>query len=357
MRTPGYRNHSSGQARVTLNGFVHYLGKHGSRESRERYDRLIADWLTNGRHVMPPAGASLTIAELAAVYRIHVKAAYGDRSNGKKTIDRVDRALKAAVRLFGSMPAKDFRPRALKTTRDEWIRAGNVRDQINKLTNELIGMFRWAASEEYLPGSVSVDLATVKSLRKGDKGTVEGEPRLPVPVKDFALSIRQLHDLLRRAAIVHWLTGMRPDELLSMRADEIDQSAAVWVYRPCRHKSQWRGHGREILLGPRAQVLLLPIMDGPGYIFNPQRIAKNPFAGERYQVGSYSQAIKRACIKAGVKPWVPYQLRHDFACRIANGFSADAARIMLGHRDLSMTQHYVKPLANSYGSDVARKVS
>lgn len=43
---PSYRRHkASGQAVVTLNGKDHYLGPHGSKVSRDEYDRLIAEWL------------------------------------------------------------------------------------------------------------------------------------------------------------------------------------------------------------------------------------------------------------------------------------------------------------------------
>jgi hypothetical protein len=41
---PKYRKHkASGQAVVTLNGVEHYLGPHGTKASKTRYDRLIAE--------------------------------------------------------------------------------------------------------------------------------------------------------------------------------------------------------------------------------------------------------------------------------------------------------------------------
>ncbi|QDT67867.1 hypothetical protein MalM25_07750 [Planctomycetes bacterium MalM25] len=47
---PSYRKHrASGQAVVTLSGADHYLGKHGTKSSRTLYDRLVAEWLVNGR--------------------------------------------------------------------------------------------------------------------------------------------------------------------------------------------------------------------------------------------------------------------------------------------------------------------
>ena len=36
---------------VTLDGHDHYLGSHGTAARRKEYDRLIAEWLANGRPV------------------------------------------------------------------------------------------------------------------------------------------------------------------------------------------------------------------------------------------------------------------------------------------------------------------
>ena len=49
---PKYRKHrASGQAIVTIAGRSHYLGPHGTVSSRTEYDRLIAEWIANGRQV------------------------------------------------------------------------------------------------------------------------------------------------------------------------------------------------------------------------------------------------------------------------------------------------------------------
>src|SRR5688500_18360799 len=49
-RLPAYRLHkASGQAVVTLDGFDHYLGKHGSPESRTAYQRKLGEWLATGK--------------------------------------------------------------------------------------------------------------------------------------------------------------------------------------------------------------------------------------------------------------------------------------------------------------------
>jgi len=49
-RIPGYLLHKpTGQARVRIAGRDHYLGVHGSDESRRRYDELITEYLKQKR--------------------------------------------------------------------------------------------------------------------------------------------------------------------------------------------------------------------------------------------------------------------------------------------------------------------
>lgn len=65
---PSYRLHkASGQAIVTLNGHDVYLGHYDTPESRQAYDRAIAEWLVGGRE--PKAdGDGMTVGELVPAY-------------------------------------------------------------------------------------------------------------------------------------------------------------------------------------------------------------------------------------------------------------------------------------------------
>src|SRR5262245_30713784 len=81
---PSYRLHRpSGQAVVTLSGKDHYLGKHGSKESRAAYDRLVGRWQANGRQLIAQGGADLTIAELVLAFWRHAEVYY--RKDGAAT--------------------------------------------------------------------------------------------------------------------------------------------------------------------------------------------------------------------------------------------------------------------------------
>jgi hypothetical protein len=84
QRTPSYCLHkASGQAVVRIDGVDHYLGKYGSPESKAEYDRLIAEWLGNGRRLSPPTVADgLTVAELILAYWQWAERYYRDERGG-----------------------------------------------------------------------------------------------------------------------------------------------------------------------------------------------------------------------------------------------------------------------------------
>jgi hypothetical protein len=76
FRTPSYCCHKgSGQAVVTLNGRDAYLGKYGTKASRAEYDRLIAEWLANGR-CLPDAAADRDVNEVIHEFWQHAQSYY-----------------------------------------------------------------------------------------------------------------------------------------------------------------------------------------------------------------------------------------------------------------------------------------
>jgi hypothetical protein len=84
VRTPSYRLHKpTNQAVVTLNRRDVYLGLHGSFESKAEYDRIIAEWLANGRRLPSVSEPELTVSEVMVGYIRHADAYY--LKNGKPT--------------------------------------------------------------------------------------------------------------------------------------------------------------------------------------------------------------------------------------------------------------------------------
>ena len=97
-KVPSYLPHSSGQARVRIDGRDIYLGKFGSDESREKYARVIAEHFGNRQRrtidVVP--GEALSVAALVVKYEDHAVEYY--RKNGEAT-SQIER-IRAAVRAF-----------------------------------------------------------------------------------------------------------------------------------------------------------------------------------------------------------------------------------------------------------------
>jgi hypothetical protein len=108
----------SGQAYVTLAGRVHYLGKHGSDESHERYRRLVRAALEvtaaqdkgdRPARLAAAAGPAMTVTELVA--RFFTEHALGYYVKDGETTSEI-RDLKLSLRplreLYGTTPAATF---------------------------------------------------------------------------------------------------------------------------------------------------------------------------------------------------------------------------------------------------------
>jgi len=72
MRVPSYRLHkSTGQAIVVIKRKFYYLGKFGTEESRRKYEKIIGEYLANGRKAPSeptPAFRGLTVRAMLAGY-------------------------------------------------------------------------------------------------------------------------------------------------------------------------------------------------------------------------------------------------------------------------------------------------
>ena len=119
-RTPSYRRHKAiGQSVVTLGGPDVYLGPYGIKASEVAYDRAVAEWLVNGRrHV---SDLEISVAELVARYVRHVEGYY--RSNEPRIIRL---ALRPSRILYGTTPARDIGPLAIKVVRRVHVSASEV---------------------------------------------------------------------------------------------------------------------------------------------------------------------------------------------------------------------------------------
>jgi len=199
---PQVRLHSgSGHARVRINGTEHWLGRFGSPEAQAAYDRLLAEYLANGRQVAPkaerqetpppitqpeavpanplpdipsvPVTNEMTVAEVCVLFMEHAKTYY-KLSDGRLS-SSYDGMLQAvnALRPFGKLPAAAFGPRSLRQVMERLVdgptKSGKPRPRrsVNRILKRIRGLFKWAASMETVPASSWHGLLTVEPLRKG----------------------------------------------------------------------------------------------------------------------------------------------------------------------------------------------
>lgn len=91
LRVPSYRRHKpTGQAFVTLNGQDIYLGKWNTAASRAEYDRLIAEFLANGRRLQSDNEG--TVVEVLNAYRKFAENYYRRHQRCPEARSRVLRA-------------------------------------------------------------------------------------------------------------------------------------------------------------------------------------------------------------------------------------------------------------------------
>lgn len=275
-RTPKYRHHRpSDQAVVTLNGRDFYLGPYKSRASRLEYDRLIAEWLANGRRQPGESGTAndrFTIMEIVDAFLTHAEGYYR-KPDGTPTseYDNCRQAVAPLIRLYGRKPAVEFGPLALKAVRQEMLDRGWCRKHINSQIARVRMVFRWATAQEMTPVTIYQALQTVPGLKQGRTDARESEPVRPVPMNLVDAIQPHVSNQVWAMIQMQLLTAARPGEVVTMRPGDIDRSGPIWACTPTAHKTAHHGHRRTIYIGPKAQQTLAPfLLRAPGtFCFSP----------------------------------------------------------------------------------------
>ena len=402
QKVPTYRLHRpTNQAVVRLDSRDVYLGKHGSDASREKYRRVLAEWLTTSGprpSATPPSSAPApmpSVAEVLLAFWRHAEQHYrAPDGTPSEELGNLKAALRPVHHLYSSTFAKDFGPLALRAVRDRMVADGLARTSVNARVNRIRRAFKWAASVELVPAALVQTLATVAGLQKGRTTAREPEPVGPVAVEVVEATLPQLPRPIAAMVRLQLLTGMRPAEVCMVLGCDLTRGEPTWTYRPASHKTACRGRKREIPLGPRAQALIHNFIrpDETAFLFDPREAvaehharrsaarkskptpseraarAGAPAGGHarRYSRSSYLNAIRRACDRAFPHPslskvrrsrltdaersellawrkahrWHPIQLRHTAATLIRSRFGLDMAQAVLGHAKADTTEIY-----------------
>lgn len=409
---PKYQRHrASGQAVVTLSGRDFYLGPHGTKASKIEYDRIVAEWLQNGRQLPTAADGAITIVELIAAYLRFAKKYYRKGNEQTSEYAGIIAAVRPLKRLYATTSVDEFGPLRLQTVRQQLVDDGYSRGSVNQMVGRIRRMFKWAAGEELIPAGIPQALTMVSGLRRGRTEARETAPVLPIGDVVVDATLPYLPDVVADMVRLQRLTGMRPAEVCRVRPCDIDRNDEVWTFTPATHKTEHHERQRLVFLGPKAQEVLLrylargaddycfrpsdseqkrraaqhaarktPLSCGNSPGTNKRRKPKRP-AGDQYTSASYARAIARACEKqfphptiSGIRAkdrtpeqkeelkewnrkhrWAPNRLRHSAATEVRREFGLEAAQVVLGHSKADVTQIYAeRDIAK--GREVARQI-
>lgn len=382
-RTPKLGRHSSGQARVTINGKTHYCGRWGSAEAYARYAELLREWQDNDGKVVEPvphAGqVHLKVRDLFRQFLDYVDGSGRYRKNGKPTQQRSMFALigRELGEFAGHLPVTKVTEATLVSWRDQIERNPELtRRGINRKIQAALQVFKWGRARGLVPKPVWADISCIEPLKRGEVGErpENGRPRRAVSVEEVEQVVvhccRQVAAMLRLQA----LCGMRPGEVIAMRWSDIDKegidgdTTGSWLYTvPGGGKTGHHGHVTRYLLPPAAQRILEQFPALPlAHIFSPaeamaerserrrkerktkvqpsqqrrDREAKCNYA-QVWGINEYRRHVERACERADVPRFTPHEVRHGFVTWAANALSLSAAAAAANHRNLTTTQRYV----------------
>jgi integrase len=389
LRIPKYSLHKhSGQARVTVRGKHVYLGKYGSAASHQKYAEIIAGLGDSSLNTVPDTSfggfPELSVDEVILQYLLHAKSYYSFNGQPTKEYRCMLDAVKHLRARYGACAAAEFGPRKLALVREDMIEQELARTVINNRINRIRRVFKWSVSMELVPPAVYQGICSLEGLKFGRSKAKESKPVKPVSDVEIERTLTVATPQVRAMILLQRYTGMRPGEVVIMRPCDIDFNSSPWIYSPYTHKNRYRGHAREIPLGPKSQQLIAPFLPRAAgeYLFSPaesekhrnqqrRQLRETPMTPsqarrkakakpkrpkrKRYDVESYRRAIRYCQIKLQrlqdtlsedqknpVEYWHPHQLRHQFATVVRKELGAEAVQIGLGHKSTDLVDLYAE---------------
>src|SRR5262245_50964718 len=116
-RVPSYRKHKgSGQAVVTILGEDHYLGKYGTKESRNRYHTLIGEYLRlKGQGVPPELRPTPSVAKnITVIEAVDRYLTWSKGHHAKPEQAHVRSMLRILMKLYENEKAANIGPAELR---------------------------------------------------------------------------------------------------------------------------------------------------------------------------------------------------------------------------------------------------
>ena len=287
---------------------------------------------------------SLLVIELFQKFLVANKGRWSKTSSGVEGNWENYRRLERRLKSYHALPARLFKRDQLEDWRQGLIDEGWTRDTINAYVSQVRCVFKWGVKQRLIPEDTYQSLKLVERLRPGE-AKKENQVVESVPRPIYEKTLPYLQDPAKTILRLMDLTACRPSEILKMRVEEIDTDAVpgLWLYKPTAHKLSRLGEKRNVYLGLAEQELLTSYMAKQhitsGYLF-PSRSHRKDRVSPTYTPVALRLAVKKAAIKAGVRPWNPYRLRHLAATETDAEYGLDVASARLGHKKTETTKRY-----------------
>lgn len=365
FRVPPYpkRPHKSGLARIKINGKQIYLGKHGSKESRQKYAAIIAEYV--GKEDTPAQRGKATIKQLVAHFLRE------NQAMPEKELWHFERVSKALLRRFGALPASMFGTVELGKLRSDFISGDWLTDDekkhpkatagwsarmVNRGVNRIRTIIRWGEEKGHVPEGRYSHLLSLRSLSQS-ANVRRTKPRQGVDLPALTAILPHLPPSVAALAEIQWWTGMRPSEATKMKPKDVEAIGDTWLYW-ITGKNSWReGRGREaVVLGPEAIRVLTPWLNAAKMKGAEVPIFPSGKTGRQYTVGGYGQAMAGAFeLHPELERFTSYQLRHSCKRRITRELGLDAARAALRQSSVQTTALYDSARDMQAAIEVAKK--
>ncbi len=300
-------------------------------------------------------------------------------------ISRVRRFLEP----YNDWPVDSFGPDELadvkKKLKEYRYSRGKVKKQytrrgVNDVLKWIKKIFKWGVGRRIVSEETLISFDEVKPYRMGEHGTFDKIKRKRVTEEEFRKVISCVNSVIGDMLTLIWHTGMRPYEICEMRPyDILTDDPECWIYIPGRDKTpvgmhKTTGYGK-IKVIPLAgdcidilkrridnfnskKVVFSPKNSMNEFLADKRRNRNTPLScgnipgtnrkevpkwkvGDTYNNNSLELACRRACAKAGIEPFVPYDLRRTAATKTRASLGKEAAKTLLGHADESTTDIYL----------------
>jgi integrase len=352
---PQPSKHKSGQARITWKGKDYYFGPWGAAKTKKRIAEFYAQLASTPDHSIPEPSDASSVRVVLARFLVARQAELSS-----KEYQQYQYAFRPLCALFGSLPASGLSPKHLRTFAEalasgSWLTAEEKKNRprckwtcnksviAHKITR-IKTAWRWAEVEGLVPAGAWHHLLAYRGFGRADRSVRDKVPRKPVTWPQVEAILPILKPGAKSLVLFLWHTGCRPSEGRLLRAEQID--IAKKIVKVQEHKGAWRGQERIIALGPQA-AKVLSLCYNTGFVFRPKTVDKP------YGLWSFGRAIRRACQRAQIETFTPYQLRHAAKARFTAAMGLDAARAALGQISLGTTNLY----AQGQDAELARQVA